>query len=134
MPFSYDHRLIEYARQLRREATRQEKRLWYDFLSKYPVRFQRQKAIGTYIVDFYCHAVRLVIEIDGDQHGEPDAVSYDSQRTAFFEQQGLKVIRFTNQEVDTSLDAVCAQINRVVLDRLPPDQAEAMSLPRTEYD
>ena len=134
MPFSYDHKLIEYARQLRREATRQEKRLWYDFLSKYPIRFQRQKAIWTYIVDFYCHAVRLVIEIDGDQHGEPAAVSYDTQRTAFLERQGLKVIRFTNQEVDTSIDAVCCTINRVILERLTPDQAEAIKLPGTEFD
>ena len=134
MPIPYDQKLIKYARQLRREATRQEKRLWYDFLSKYPIRFQRQKPIGTYIGDFYCHTARLVVEIDGDQHGEPDAVSYDSQRTAFLEQQGLKVIRFTNQEVDTSLDAVCSQINQAVLKRLPPDLAKSIELPRTEFD
>ena len=134
MPFPYDHKLTDYARQLRREATRQEKRLWYEFLSRYPVRFQRQKPIGKYIVDFYCHTARLVIEVDGDQHGELSNRHYDRERTVALESLGLQVIRFTNQEVDSSLDAVCSLINKAVMARLPKEIGEAFKPPKTEFD
>ena len=134
MSLPYSKELIPLAKKLRKDATPQERRLWKEFLKDYPLRFQRQKVIDHYIVDFFCHAARLVIELDGDQHGEPENLRRDALRTAELEALGLRVLRFTNQEVETSLDAVCYSINRAVRDRLPPSAAADIKLPVTEYD
>ena len=69
MSFDYNKKNIALARNLRKNATPQENHLWYDFLSKYTVRFQRQKAIDNFIADFYCHKARLIIEIDDVERG-----------------------------------------------------------------
>ena len=82
MSLPYNKDLIPLAKKLRRDAALQERRLWYAFLKDYPVRFQRQKVVGDFIVDFFCHAARLVIELDGDQHGEPEGIRRDALRTA----------------------------------------------------
>lgn len=110
MSLPYERGLIDHARKLRKDATKQERRLWYDFLRNYPVRFQRQKAIGNYIVDFYCHSAKLVVEIDGSQHFEDDTKAYDQDRTHYLEQQGLKVLRFTNMDIDRHFESVCMVI------------------------
>ena len=91
-----------------------ERKLWYDFLSLYPIRFQRQKAIGDYIADFYCASSKIVIELDGGQHYEPEALAYDDARTCVFENQGITVIRFTNHQIDTEFMEVCTEIDRVI--------------------
>jgi very-short-patch-repair endonuclease len=106
--------MIPRAQQLRKEATPQERHLWYDFLCKYPVRFQRQKAIDSFVVDFYCHAAKLVIEIDGSQHYEPKEQAYDDQRTSVLNRYGLKVLRFSNREINTDFHAVCEHIDNTV--------------------
>jgi len=111
---SYDGRNRPRAQALRREMTKQEKRLWYDFLSGYPVRFRRQKQFGYYIVDFYCAAKKLVMEIDGSQHYEPEVEEKDKARTAYLESIGLRVMRFSNYDVDTRFEGVCATIDRMV--------------------
>ena len=111
---SYDGRNKHRAQALRREMTKQEKRLWYGFLSDYPVRFRRQKQFGYYIVDFYCAAKKLVVEIDGLQHYEPEVEEKDKVRTAYLESIGLKVMRFSNYDVDTHFDGVCAMIDKMV--------------------
>ena len=134
MPFSYDPKLIPRARELRKEATPQERKLWYGFLNNYPIRFQRQKAIRSYIVDFYCHKAKLVIELDGDQHGTPEQLTYDLHRTEVLESIGLSVIRFTNAEVRSSFDAVCDAINRAVKRRLSENDALVFQAPKTEFD
>ena len=134
MPYTYDSKLVPRARVLRKEATPQERKLWYDYLNTYPVRFQRQKPIQTYIVDFYCHKAKLVIEIDGDQHGDPEQIAYDSHRTETLESLGLLVIRFTNAEVRSSFDAVCDTINRAVKHRLSEKDASSFQAPKTEFD
>ena len=90
--------------------TRQERHLWYDFLRSYPMRFQRQKAIGNYIVDFYCHQAKLVVELDGSQHYEDGIKTYDQERTRFLEHQGLRVLRFANPDVDKQFESVCMAI------------------------
>ena len=113
---SYDGRNRPRAQALRREMTKQEKRLWYGFLSGYPVRFRRQKQFGYYIVDFYCAAKKLVVEIDGSQHYELEAEKRDRARTAYLESIGLRVMRFSNYNVDTQFDGVCATIDRMVRD------------------
>ena len=102
------------ARALRKNMTKEERRRWYDFLCKHPLHFRRQKAIGYYIVDFYCEQAHLVIELDGPQHHEPDAVEYDAIRTEYLQAAGLTVLRFNNSELHADFRAVCNQIQAVV--------------------
>ena len=114
MSLKYNKNLIPAAQELRRNATRQENRLWYNFLSTYPVRFQRQKAIGNFIADFYCHRAKLVIEVDGSQHYTDDGLEYDRERTAALNDFGLRVIRFSNNDVDDNFDGVCESIDEIL--------------------
>lgn len=118
MSLPYKSNMIPRAKQLRKEATPQERHLWYDFLSKYPVRFQRQKIIESFIADFYCHAAKLVIEIDGSQHYEPQGHAYDAERTAILGKYGLEVLRFSNREINLDFRAVCEQIDNTVKERM----------------
>jgi len=106
----YEHHLIDRARKLREDMTKQERHLWYDFLKDRPQRFQRQKAIGNYIVDFYCHSAKLVIELDGSQHYEDEMKMYDQQRSVYLGKKGLKVLRFTNMDIDRHFESVCMVI------------------------
>ncbi len=117
MSLPYKPGLIPLAKELRRNATPQEKRLWYDFLHEYPIRFQRQKVIDGFIADFYCHTAKLVIEIDGSQHFSEEGLVYDAGRTAILERHGLEVLRFTNRDIDTQFRAVCEQIDDTVKKR-----------------
>ena len=116
----YKQELIPRARELRKEMTPQERHLWYVFLSKQQPRFQRQKVISGFIVDFYCHSARLAIEIDGRQHQQESAIAYDRERTMILEGYGLIVIRFTNREVDLNFAGVCQTISDVVRERILP--------------
>ena len=111
--------LTSNAKILRREMTKEEKRLWYDFLSGYPVRFQRQKVLGLYIADFYCAEAKLVVEVDGSEHYEPEALAYDRRRTDFLMREyGLQVLRFDNTEVLRHFNEVCEAIHAVVQRKL----------------
>ena len=103
---------------LRKNQTKEEGKLWHLFLSKYEVRFTRQKLIGNYIVDFYCHKARLVIELDGSQHYEEDNRTYDQKRTEYLEKIGLKVLRFTNLDINCNIREVCQMIDNEVKSRL----------------
>ena len=114
MSLKYNYNLIPRAKELRRNTTRQENHLWYDFLSTYHVRFQRQKTIGNFIADFYCHQAKLVIEIDGSQHYTDDGLEYDTERTAVLNDFGLRVIRFNNSDIDKNFDEVCKSIDEIV--------------------
>jgi len=100
MSLDYNKKNVMFAKELRKNATSEENHLWYDFLSKYEIRFQRQKAIGEFIADFYCHKAKLVIEIDGSQHYTKDGKEKDEFRTEVLEGYDLKVIRFTNRQVN----------------------------------
>ena len=108
--FKYNSKLIPRARELRKNQTPQEKRLWYDLLRLFPERFQRQKSIGNYIVDFYCHKYKLAIEIDGGQHFEDKSVEYDKIRTEYLNSLGVTVLRFTNDDVNRNFSGVCYMI------------------------
>jgi very-short-patch-repair endonuclease len=110
--------LKDKARDLRNNATSQENQLYYQFLRSFKVRIHRQKVIGYYIVDFYCHKAKLVIEIDGGQHFQDKKMNQDDLRTAFLEKQGLLVLRFTNWEVDHQFAQVCQRIEEVVDQRI----------------
>ncbi|CAN5278135.1 endonuclease domain-containing protein [soil metagenome] len=105
-----DARLISYAKAMRKAPTEPEQRLSLALRAKRfaNLMFRRQKVIGPYIVDFACRDPMLVIEIDGDTHGTQQR--YDAERTLFLEQQGYKVIRFTNQDVMTNLEGVLTAI------------------------
>ena len=118
MPLEHNRDLIPRAREMRGNMTPQEQRLWFGFLRGYPVRFKRQAVIYHYIVDFYCHAAKLVIEVDGQQHQHAHAVEYDRIRTETLKQLGLSVLRFTNAEVDDHFDSVKETIGQAVKQRL----------------
>ena len=118
VPLPYQRKLIPRAKELRREATRQENHLWYDFLRSYPIRFQRQKTIDTFIADFYCYRAKLVIELDGAQHFTSQGTAYDQERTAILQRYGLEVIRFSDREVDEQFASVCTEIERRVRKRM----------------
>ena len=114
MESKHNKSIVPTAKMLRKNMTKEEKHLWYDFLSTYPVRFSRQKVLGRYIVDFYCAKANLVIELDGRQHETADGKQYDEERTAFLEQYGLTVIRFANSYVNTNFKKVCEYIDEQV--------------------
>ena len=98
------------AQNLRKNMTKEEAHLWYQFLCRYPLRFRRQYVIGNYIVDFYCHQAKLVVELDGSQHYTPEKMEYDQKRTAYLESLGLKVIRFSNLDIMQNFRSVCEVI------------------------
>ena len=114
MSLDYNKNMIPRAKAMRRPMTKHEALLWYRFLRHYSPRFQRQKTIGSYIADFYCHEVKLVIELDGSQHYEPHAKAYDEERTRFLEAAGLYVLRFPNAMIEHDFAAVCTAIEHVV--------------------
>ena len=94
--------------------TKEERHLWYDFLRSYPVRFLRQKVIDDYIVDFYCHQARLIVELDGSQHYEEKGLLKDKIRKEKIESRNLTVIRIPNNEVNNNFRGVCECIDWVV--------------------
>ena len=106
----YQHRLVGNARELRRNQTKEERKLWYTFLSSLPVKFVRQKPIGQYIVDFYCAEAKLAIELDGSQHYEDMGEEYDLQRDRFLNEQGIMVARYSNLQVARQYQSVKADI------------------------
>jgi very-short-patch-repair endonuclease len=114
MSLDYNEKNITLAKNLRKNATPQENHLWYDFLSKYEIRFQRQKAIDNFIADFYCNKAKLIIELDGSQHYTKDGREKDEFRTEILEGYDIKVIRFTNYQIDTNFSGVCRYIDDVV--------------------
>ncbi len=114
MQSKHNKQLVPLAKQLRKEMTKEERHLWYDFLRNHPIRFSRQKVLGKYIADFYCAAARLVIELDGSQHYESINQSKDLERTAFLEGYGLTVLRIPNNEVSQNFPGVCAYIDAAV--------------------
>ncbi len=106
------------AKNLRQNMTPWERKLWYLFLNRYPVRFQRQKCIDQYIVDFYCFKAKLVVELDGSGHYTPENQEADEHKTSVLEKYGLKVIRFCNLDVDRNFSGVCSVIDEEVRRRL----------------
>ena len=118
MTIPKDNSHLENARRLRREMTPHERKLWYLFLRKYPVKIYKQRIIGRFIIDFYCASARLVIELDGSRHYEPQGRAYDSERSAFLTALGLEVLRFSNGDIDRNFHSVCEQIDTTIQQRL----------------
>ena len=114
----YNRKLLESARELRKNMTPQEYKLWYIYLKNYPIKFYRQRIIDSYIVDFYCSCAKLVIEVDGSQHYTKDGVEYDRIRTSVLEKYGLEVLRFSNDDINKNLTGVCLEIDKTVKQRM----------------
>ena len=114
MDYKHNKALVPNAKNLRKNLTKEERRLWYDYLRTYPVKFLRQKIIGKYIVDFYCAKAKLIVELDGSQHYEEKGMEYDAERTAFLEQYGIRVLRIPNNEVNKNLSGVCEYLDFAV--------------------
>ncbi|MBP3336961.1 MAG: endonuclease domain-containing protein [Clostridia bacterium] len=114
MDRKHNSKIVPFAKELRKNMTKEEKHLWYDFLRNYPLKFTRQKVLGKYIADFYCAKVNIVIELDGSQHYEDKGLANDEKRTAYLKQYGIKVIRISNLDVLKNFDGVCMHIDNEV--------------------
>ena len=103
--------LLPHARRLRKEMTKEERHLWYDFLKDYPVKIYRQKIVGNYILDFYCEKAKLAIELDGSRHYEDAGQEYDKKRTLYLNELGIEVFRVSNLDVNRNFRGVCEAIH-----------------------
>ena len=111
---AYNKENIPLAKTLRKNMTPWERKLWYDFLRAYPIRFQRQKSVGNYIVDFYCAKARLVIELDGGGHYTDEQIKKDNERTAELKKLNLQVVRICNLDIDRNFLGVCEYIDNII--------------------
>ena len=109
---NHNPKLKTFSQKLRRDMTKEERHLWYDFLRGLPVTVNRQKVIGPYIVDFYCAKAQIVIELDGSQHYEENGKQADQERDAYLRSLGLRVLRYSNYDVNHSFPGVCEDIMR----------------------
>ena len=114
MDRKHNSKIVPFAKELRKNMTKEERHLWYDFLRGYPMKFTRQKVLGKYIADFYSAEAKLVIELDGSQHYEDVNTEKDAERTAFLEGYGLTIIRIPNNEVSRNFRGVCEYIDAAV--------------------
>ena len=110
MAYPSNQNLKGNAQKLRREMTKQESHLWYDFLRHLSLNVKRQKVFGNYIVDFYCSKAKTVIELDGSQHYEDAAQAYDQKRDAYLSSLGLHILRYTNLDINRNFQGVCNHI------------------------
>ena len=118
MQSKHNSKMVPFAKKLRREMTKEERHLWYDYLRTHPARFTRQKVLGKYIADFYSAQAKLVIELDGSQHFEDSGMEKDAERTAFLEGYDLKVLRIPNNEVMHNFRGVCEYIDAEIKGRV----------------
>ncbi len=117
MPLPKNNKLLPRARELRKDMTQHERKLWYLFLRRYPVKIYKQRIINNFIVDFYCYEAKLVIEVDGTQHYMEKAAARDLERDQALKNLGLFVLRFSNYEIDAQFDSVCEQIDLTIRER-----------------
>ena len=110
MDRKHNKSLVPNAKELRKNMTKEERHLWYDFLRSYPVRFSRQKILGRYIADFYSASAKLVIELDGSGHFEEEQEAYDKKRTEYLQHMGLQELRYTNLQIAREFQNVCEDI------------------------
>ena len=127
---TYNKDLVKYAKELRKTMTPWEIKLWTQFLRNYPIRFQRQKVIDNYIVDFYCAKARIVIELDGGGHYTEEKIKHDEQRTKTLKKYNIQVIRICNIDIDNNFYNVCEHIDRAVKKSLP--QSATQTAPSSE--
>ena len=114
----HNKEIVPVAKMLRKNMTKEENHLWYDFLKTYPVRFSRQKVLGKYVADFYSASAKIIVELDGSQHYESVSMKKDEERTKYLEEYGLKIIRIPNNEVNQNFRGVCEYIDKIVKEEL----------------
>ena len=114
MDRKHNKKIIPVARMLRKNMTKEERHLWYDFLKTYPVKFLRQKILGKYVVDFYSAEAKLVIELDGSQHFSVEGEQYDQERTDYLQKYGLQVLRIPNNWINQRFRETCEYIDQIV--------------------
>ena len=119
LPRKHNKWLVPFAKALRKNMTKEEKHLWYDFLRTYPVKFTRQMVLGEYIADFYSATAGIVIELDGSQHYEDKGMEADRERTEFLNGYGIRVLRIPNNAVDQNLRGVCEYIDAILNGTVP---------------
>ena len=129
LPRKHNKQLVDNARTLRRNMTKEERHLWYDFLRMHPARFVRQKILGRYIADLYSAGAKLVIELDGSQHFDDENAAKDAERTRFIEQYGLRVVRIPNNDVNRNFEGVCAFIDKIVAEGMMLQEEDNPSAP-----
>ena len=110
-------KLTGLSKTLRKNMTKEERHLWYDFLKTLPVTIHRQKVIGNYIVDFYCAEAGVIIELDGSQHYETENAIKDKEREGYFNSLGIVVLRYSNLDVLKNFEGVCQDISAKILER-----------------
>ena len=114
MDRKHNKSLVPNAKELRKNMTKEERHLWYDFLKDYPVHFSRQKILGKYIVDFYSASAKLIIELDGSQHFEEAGQKYDAKRDEYLREYGLQIIRIPNNEINENFDGACEYLDNKI--------------------
>ena len=124
--------LTKCSRELRKNATKEENTLWYQYLRRYPAQFRRQCVVGPFILDFYCAKALLAVELDGSGHYEPEKAEKDARRTAYLNSLGIHVLRFSNTEVNSNLSGVCQYIDMAVQYRILHPENTAIG--RKSYD
>ena len=110
--------LKDRASAMRKDMTQEERKLWYQYLRSYPVKFRRQRIQAPFILDFYCREAALAIEIDGSQHYTDYGRIYDKWRTNPIEREGISVLRFSNGDIRDRFDGVCIMIDLTVQKRM----------------
>ena len=118
LKYKHNKNIVSNAKELRKNMTKEERHLWYDFLRNYPVKVLRQKIIGDYIVDFYCAAAKIIIELDGSQHYEEATIEKDRIRTEFLEKYGLEILRIPNNEINYNFSNVCEYIDMKIKSKI----------------
>ena len=113
----HNKNLTALAQKLRKEMTKEEKKLWYQFLRHFPVQFKRQVTCGSYIMDFYCPSAKLAIELDGYYHTVTEYIELDKARTEYLNSNGIYVVRFANRVIWQDFEHVCKQIDFLVQKR-----------------
>ena len=127
-----NNRLTKKAQTLRKNMTKEERLLWYEFLKSLPITFNRQKVIGNYIVDFYCAFAKIVIEIDGSQHFSEENIVLDKERDKYLNSLGLRVLRYNNLEIKRNFKGVCEDIIKVIKERSTSSDIDVPSSPQGE--
>jgi len=112
--YKYNKSLVKNAQILRKEMTKEEKHLWYDFLKKLPIQVKRQKNIENYILDFYIPTHKIAIEIDGIQHTSEEGRTQDEKRDMVLSSYGIKVLRFKNSDINSNFLSVTDEILKVL--------------------
>ena len=118
LKYKHNKNIVSNAKELRKNLTKEERHLWYDFLRNYPVKVLRQKIIGDYIVVFYCAAAKIIIELDGSQHYEEATIEKDCIRTEFLEKYGLEILRIANNEINYNFSNVCEYIDMKIKSKI----------------